>query len=672
MRYAFQVESEIRHGSKIGRFVVVGELGSGGMGVVYTGHDPELDRRVALKVMRAAAATEEERLRMQREGQAMARVTHPNVITVYEVGTQGNLVFLAEELLDAGTLGSWLEAPRAQSDLVAKFVAAGRGLAAAHAAGLVHRDFKPDNVLLGKDGRVRVADFGLARAIGPGDEDLPAATRANMARAQLDLSRNPMDALTRTGAVMGTPMFMAPEQHNGDRADARSDQFAFCVALYHALYGEWPYAGKTSVALADAVIAGRMEKPPKAIAAWLRNIIVRGLATRPADRYPSMTALLAELERPAANHGRKLVFGAIGLGLVGVAVVGGYTLATREEPPAARAVPTKIDPTLLATDRGVEWLALAIERDQLDDAIEKYDMAGALAQQTSQPTAASIAASEGALVLALRGKLELARDRLKTADTQKGTDAIALAYADLAAAAIASEAGDLKLALARSEDCAKSFAQPMPELAALCFQIHGDVVAERGDTGLARKAYTEGLALAAKAEKPSRMIAINLALAALDLDDGAKLDALVVRLTELQQAAEQSGTASAAGHAEILLARAHIAQAATQQAITDLEHLKPESIQTFETQIEARIARGQAMALLGDTDAGFADLEAASIAANKAGATGLALLARLGRLEVLIATNAPEADAEQRSLIADARAKGFGRIAHLAETVAQR
>ncbi len=666
------MESEIRHGSKIGRFTVVGELGSGGMGVVYTGHDPELDRRVALKVLRAAAATEEERLRMQREGQAMARVTHPNVITVYEVGTQGNLVFLAEELLDGGTLGSWLEAPRTQSEIVPKFVAAGRGLAAAHAAGLVHRDFKPDNVLLGKDGRVRVADFGLARAIGPGDEDLPAATRANMARAQLDLSRNPMDALTRTGAVMGTPMFMAPEQHNGDRADARSDQFAFCVALYHALYGEWPYAGKTSVALADAVIAGRMEKPPKAIAAWLRKIIVRGLATRPVDRYPSMTALLAELERPPATHGRKIILAAIGLGLVGAAVVGGYLLATREGPPAVKAAPTKIDPTLLATDRGVEWLALAIERDQLDDAIEKYDMATALAQQTSQPTAGSIAASEGALVLALRGKLELARDRLKTADAQKGTDPIALAYADLAAAAIASEAGDLRLALARSEDCAKSFAPLMPELAALCFQIHGDVVAERGDTGLARKAYTEGLALAAKAEKPSRMIAINLALAALDLDDGAKLDALVARLTELQQAAEQSGTASAAGHAEILLARAHIAQAATQQAVTDLEHIKPESIQTFETQIEARIARGQAMALLGDSDAGFADLEAASIAANKAGAIGLALLARLGRVEVLVATNAPEADAEQRALIADARAKGFGRIAHLAETVAQR
>ncbi|MEO8554618.1 MAG: serine/threonine-protein kinase, partial [Kofleriaceae bacterium] len=193
--------SEIRYGTKIGGFTVTGELGSGGMGVVYAAHDPELDRRVALKVLRADAATDEERMRMLREGQAMARVTHPNVITVYEVGVEGALVFLAQELLDAGTLGQWLDKPRSQAEIVEKFIAAGRGLAAAHAAGLVHRDFKPDNVLLGKDGRVRVSDFGLAAALGSGEEDLPAATRANMARAQLELSRSPMSPLTRTGAV---------------------------------------------------------------------------------------------------------------------------------------------------------------------------------------------------------------------------------------------------------------------------------------------------------------------------------------------------------------------------------------------------------------------------------------------------------------------------------------
>ncbi|HEY1547171.1 MAG TPA: serine/threonine-protein kinase, partial [Kofleriaceae bacterium] len=202
-------DPDIVHGSKIGRFVVVGTLGSGGMGVVYAAHDRELDRHVALKVMRTSAATEEERTRMQREGQAMARVTHPNVITVHEVGVDGAFVFLAEELLDAGTLGSWLEARHSHAEIVEKFELAGRGLAAAHAAGLVHRDFKPDNVLLGKDGRVRVADFGLARALGA---DNPMVTARMRKPSENDVDApapTPMSQLTATGAVMGTPMYMA-------------------------------------------------------------------------------------------------------------------------------------------------------------------------------------------------------------------------------------------------------------------------------------------------------------------------------------------------------------------------------------------------------------------------------------------------------------------------------
>ena len=512
-------ETEVRHGTKIGRFVVVGALGKGGMGVVYAAHDRELDRQVALKVLRSAAATDEERTRMLREGQAMARVTHPNVITVYEVGVEGSLVFLAQELLDAGTLGGWLEGRRAQADIIAKFVAAGRGLAAAHAAGLVHRDFKPDNVLLGTDGRVRVADFGLARALAT-DEGPAATTRANIARAQLDLAHSPMSPLTRTGAVMGTPMFMAPEQHLGERADERSDQFSFCVALYHALHGDWPFAGKTAVALADAVIEGRMQRPPRGphVPARLRQILLRGLATKPADRYPSMDALLAELTRPPSRMVRSLAIGAGALVLVAGAIVGGYALRHDDaaRPVAPRTPPPVVafDPRTLTNDRGIAWLLTALDRGQLDDAFEKYAMAAALLQQGTEPAQTSIAWSAGTLVLALRGHLDEARTHLRDAVANQGQNPLALAYVDLASAALQLASGELVPALEHSASCARAFARPAPELAALCFELHGDAATAHGDAAAARKAYAEGLAIAKRAAGDPRTLTLELAIAA--------------------------------------------------------------------------------------------------------------------------------------------------------------
>lgn len=661
---------EILHGSKIGRFIVTGELGSGGMGVVYSAHDRELDRRVALKVLRAAAATDEERMRMLREGQAMARVTHPNVITVYEVGVEGNLVFLAEELLDAGTLGSWLDKqPRGEQDIIAKFIAAGHGLAAAHKAGLVHRDFKPDNVLLGKDGRVRVSDFGLARALGP-DDEVPAATRANMARAQMDLSRSPMSPLTRTGAVMGTPMFMAPEQHLGERADERSDQFAFCVALYRALYGDWPFPGKTSVALADAVIAGRMQKPPKQIAARLRKILLRGLATKPEDRYPSMDALLADLSASPSKRGRTLVFATLGAAVIAGGIFGGWALKEHEDLVAQPPLP-KFDPKM-TPDKSVEWFSLAVERDQLDDAVEKYDMAGALARQNQQEAQASIASSSGALVLALRGRLDLAQAHLKDAQVNQGADPLAIAYVDLATASIANARGELDHAIDKAKACASSFGGKVPELAAMCFQIQAQALANRGDADMARKTYEQGRALVSHNEAEPRKLAIEIALVGLDLDAG-KSDAAIAMATTLQGTAETSigPTSSVGDRAAILLSRAHSAAAETQAALADLDHIKADQIQTFDLQVEARIARGEALVLLGDPDEGFKQLDAARADAEKQGYAGLALEARRGRVEVMVMTSAPDADKQQKALIEDARRAGFGRIAHLVESISR-
>jgi TolB-like protein len=356
--------SEIRHGAKIGRFVVEGELGAGAMGVVYAAHDRELDRRVALKVLKGTG-DQEALLRLQREGQAMARVTHPNVITVHEAGIQGRLVFLAQELLDGGSLKQWLESKHSQRDILDKFIAAGRGLAAAHKAGLVHRDFKPDNVLLGKDGRVRVSDFGLARSLA-GLQTMPHEPQLDPARATTqDIIHSPMATMTMTGAVMGTPLYMSPEQHRGEPADERSDQFSFCVALYQALYGDQPFPGKTVVALADAVIAGRMQPPPKnaKVSARLRRILLRGMSTDPAKRYPSMDALLSDLTHDPARKLRRIGLIATLVVLIAGAVVGGYVLRSRTT--TAGEVPAKWTIAVLgfknlSGDKTADWMSSAV------------------------------------------------------------------------------------------------------------------------------------------------------------------------------------------------------------------------------------------------------------------------------------------------------------------------
>jgi eukaryotic-like serine/threonine-protein kinase len=314
-------------GAKIDRFLVVEKLGEGGMGVVLAAYDPMLDRKVALKLLRPKARSsvslDEASARMLREAQAMARLSHPNVITVYEVGTVGDQVFIAMEFVPGATLTRWLaQAPRTEREIVAAFAAAGRGLAAAHAAGLIHRDFKPDNAIVGADHRLRVLDFGLARAAVVGDGDGAAAVPDGAVSPTSSASelRTP---LTVAGAVMGTPAYMAPEQHRGQEVDARADQFNFCVALYEALYKQRPFPGKTLAELAAAVTTGRPREPPadSTVPGWLRKVIARGLASDPAARYPSMTALVDELERDPRAARRRLAAAAA----VAVVFLGGLT-----------------------------------------------------------------------------------------------------------------------------------------------------------------------------------------------------------------------------------------------------------------------------------------------------------------------------------------------------------
>jgi len=281
----------LERGKEVGRYIVLGLIGAGAMGVVYEAYDPKLDRKVALKLVRAEAGTESRELlraRLAREAQAMAKLAHPNVIAIHDVGEVGDRVFLAMELVTGGTLGAWLKAePRAEAEILAMFIDAGRGLSAAHAAGLVHRDFKPDNVLVGADGRARVTDFGLARL-------------DDTAEVAVDME-SPIDqaTLTRTGAAVGTPAYMAPEQLAGRRPDARADIYAFSVALFEALTGERPFAAGTVGELRRAIERGTIQRPKRAVPSRLAAAIKRGLAPRPEDRFASMGEMLAALAPPA-------------------------------------------------------------------------------------------------------------------------------------------------------------------------------------------------------------------------------------------------------------------------------------------------------------------------------------------------------------------------------------
>jgi len=295
----------------VGRYVVLERIGSGGMGVVYAAYDPELDRKVALKLLRPdrAGAAGEAALRLQREAQAIARLSDPHVVAVYDAGTFGNQVFVAMEFVEGKTLRQWLaETKRSWWEILEVFVPAGRGLAAAHAAGLVHRDFKPDNVLLGTDGRVKVADFGLARPAGEvgceGSGPMPGSGSGGLLASPL----------TEWGAVMGTPAYMAPEQLRGGAADARGDQFSFCVALWEALYGQKPFAGTGLREMLDAERRGEVGEPPEGsgVPARLQPVLRRGLSASPEARYPGMTELLHDLKRdPSVIRRRWLVAAAI-------------------------------------------------------------------------------------------------------------------------------------------------------------------------------------------------------------------------------------------------------------------------------------------------------------------------------------------------------------------------
>lgn len=315
------------------------------MGIVVEAHDEQLDRTVAIKLL-YPLATRRRRTRLLREAQALARISHPNVVQIYDVGTIGDQMFIAMELVRGRTLARWQREPRPWRATVTHYLQAARGLAAAHAKGVIHRDFKPDNCIVGDDGRVRVLDFGLAREVElTNSTEVPdTSTATNLG---ID-SRSPTndalgsppglsERLTREGALLGTLLYMSLEQLHGEPADARTDQYAFCASLHEALFGVVPYEAVSPTELISAMTLGQRATPTVQLPARLARALSRGLSLDREERWPSMEALIAELE--AIGRRRRWWSATVALGL-GVALGGGLVFTGTQQSPCADPEPT--------------------------------------------------------------------------------------------------------------------------------------------------------------------------------------------------------------------------------------------------------------------------------------------------------------------------------------------
>ncbi|MBK7828672.1 serine/threonine-protein kinase [Nannocystis sp.] len=311
---------------RIGRFTVLGLVGRGGMGVVYACHDELLGRKVAVKVLHSEVRSDHASRRLQREAQALAKLSHPNVVAVHDVGTLGERVYLAMEFVDGQTLGAWLAATRpGWREVLRVILAVGDGLAAAHDKGLIHRDIKPDNIMVGADGRVRLMDFGLAHADNETTGDRPAVSPGALHSNDAWTAE-----LTRTGSMMGTPAYMASEQFLGEPVDARSDQFSLCATAWLALYGQPPFAGETLLPLASNVTSGALTPPPAGtrVPTWLRRVLERGLRPRAEDRHVDTRALLAALR---ADPTRRRWFAGLAAGTTAAVLLGFGVAAAVEQ-----------------------------------------------------------------------------------------------------------------------------------------------------------------------------------------------------------------------------------------------------------------------------------------------------------------------------------------------------
>jgi eukaryotic-like serine/threonine-protein kinase len=440
----------ITRGTTLGRYVVIDVVGRGGMGVVVSAYDPELDRKVAIKLLRwtdaDAPSASRGAARLLREAQALAKVAHTNVVAVHDVGTveiEGGApsVFVAMELLDGEPVADWLVRERpGWREVLAVFIAAARGLEAAHAAGVVHRDFKPENVRLTGSGRVVVLDFGLARASRDADTE-----RSDSGRSAAILDPR----LTLSGAVMGTPAFMSPEQAAGQELDAATDQFSFCVSLYLGLYGELPFRGESGL-IARATWDG--ELPPARTSArvpkWLRPVLARGLARDPAARHPGMTELIAALERDPSRRWRTFALVSAVLAAIAVSWWGSSQLAARRDPCEQAAAeidaswtPARRDAVIAALGDGGDEAyprRVAGAIDRYADELRERRLAACEADRSGEPGAREDAVVRIACLDRARGHLDALLGLLE----QPGEGRVAVALPAVTALPAPSECTD--------------------------------------------------------------------------------------------------------------------------------------------------------------------------------------------------------------------------------------
>ncbi len=369
-------------GDRVGRYLVLATLGSGGMGVVFTAYDPQLDRKVALKLLRAnlGVNAKEARARLKREAQAIAQLNHPNVVAVYDVGTTDDGdVYIAMEFVEGDTLSTWLKKwPRTWREILETFQQAGKGLMAAHSVGLLHRDFKPDNVLVGADGRVRVTDFGLARSVFL-DDSARGSITVDLTKPRSEGSALAVD-LTATGTVLGTPRYMPPEQLMGPTIDARADQFSFCVALYESLYGTHPLKGTTSVSMLEDGEKALTPPETKGVPSLISRAVMRGLEKERQKRFPTMSALMQELTPPPQRSPVRFI-AAAAIGALVVTAATAAVLTQRPDPMQRIDPPGEVEVKALFEELRRKEDLIRQLRHQLEESVtDRADLERVMAQ----------------------------------------------------------------------------------------------------------------------------------------------------------------------------------------------------------------------------------------------------------------------------------------------------